>query len=106
MSARLPSREIKQARPLDSGTMQRQAVRKSNQGTGGEGVSLVADGPGRRKMEQRPWDLGMGYSQRLSLTKERCSHFLKAMADLILPVALNGSHHSLLQLCVCGICAL
>ena len=69
MSARLPSREIIQARPVDSGTMQRQAVRKRNQGTGGEGVSLVADGPGRRKMEQRPWDLGMGYSQRLSLMK-------------------------------------
>lgn len=105
MSARLPSRDIKQARPLDSGKIRRQAVRVTRRLVEGV-VSPAADWPDRRKMEQRPWDLGMGYPQRLTLTKERCSHFLNAMADLILPAALNGSHHSLLEFCVCGICPL
>lgn len=40
MSARLPSRDIKQARPLDSGKMQRQAVRRVTRGLV-EGVSAL-----------------------------------------------------------------
>lgn len=64
-------------------------------------VSL-ADRSGKRKSEHRPRDLGDGplphcsLNSGLSQTKERCNHFPKAMADLVLSAAPSSSDHMVL----------